>query len=96
MLSSHYGRINQITKNTNLCVGCKVAISNINHEPSWGLFNSATGTVIDIIHDNEMGPHSLELDNLPKYVVVDMPGFRPPPEIGPWDELNPTVRLTYF
>jgi len=96
MLTSHYGRINQITKNTNLCVGCKVAINNINHEPSWGLFNSAPGTVIDIIYDNEMGPHSLEKDNLPKYVVVDMPSFRPPPEIGPWDELNPTVRLTYF
>ena len=91
MFASHYGRINQITTQTNLCVGCKVAINNINHEPSWGLFNGATGTVIDIRYDNELGPHSLQEDRLPKYVVVDMPGFQPPPEIGPWDKLNPTV-----
>ena len=76
----------------NACVGAKVAINAVNHEPNWGLFNGATGTVVDIVYDKEAGPHTSGKEHLPKYVVLDMPGFRPPPEpIGPWDRLNPTV-----
>ena len=88
----HWGNAKTITRHTNLCVGAKVAINAVNHEPNWGLFNGATGTVVDIVYDKEAGPHTSGKEHLPKYVVLDMPGFRPPPEpIGPWDRLNPTV-----
>ena len=81
-----------ITSYSNICVGATVAINAINHEPNWGLFNGARGTVVDIVYDKETGPHSSGKGRLPKYVVLDMPGFKPPPEpIGPWDRLNPTV-----
>ena len=81
-----------ITPYSNMCVGATVAINGINFEPNWGLFNGARGTVVDIVYDKETGPHTSGKGRLPKYVVLDMPGFKPPPEpIGPWDRLNPTV-----
>lgn len=82
-----------VTTHTNICIGAKVAINATNHEPSWGLYNGATGTIVDIVYDNKTGPHNAGSHHLPRYVVLDMPGFRPPPEpIGPWDRNNPTVR----
>ena len=81
-----------VTTPTDICVGAKVAINAINYEPSWGLYNGASGTVVDIVYDNKLGPHAEGINHLPRYVVVDMPGFKPPKLIGPWDNNNPTVR----
>ena len=81
-----------ITSYSNICIGATVAINAINFEPNWGLFNGARGTVVDIVYEKETGPHTSGEGRLPKYVVLDMPDFKPPPEpIGPWDRLNPTV-----
>ena len=92
-LEKRHWQSKAVTAQTDICIGAKVAINAINYEPSWGLYNGATGTVVDIVYDNKLGPHAAGLDHLPRYVVLDMPGFKPPPEpIGPWDKNNPTVR----
>ena len=67
-----------------LCVGAKVAISNRNFCPEWGLYNGACGIVKEIIFDKGGNPN---LGSLPLYVVVDFPLYHGPP----WDIDNPTV-----
>ena len=68
------------------CVGSKVALSNRNFHPAWGLHNGACGTVDEIIFESGSNPNE---GGLPSYVVVDFPLYN-----GPiWDEDNPTVRL---
>lgn len=72
----------------------------INHEPCGAVFNGATGTVVDIVNNREICPHTHTSSegHIPKYIVHDMLGFRPcPPEpilllgadVGiPWIKMN--------
>ncbi len=68
------------------CVGAKVALSNRNFHPGWGLHNGACGIVDEIIFESGSNPNE---GGLPSYVVVDFPLYK-----GPiWDIDNPTVCL---
>ncbi len=86
---SHFD-IKSITLNTPLCIGCKVSVDTLNICPRWGLFNGCLGTVVDIVYDHPQGPNNYST-NMPKYVIVDIPEFRPPPHVKVWDTNNPTV-----
>ena len=44
-----------------LCRGCKVAIAGKNFWPGWGLFNSACGTVVDIVFKKGENPNDCHL-----------------------------------
>ena len=39
-------------KSTDICVGARVAISNVNILPEVGLYNGAIGTVVEIVYNN--------------------------------------------
>ena len=49
-----------------------LGLNAINFEPTWGLFNGATGTVVDIVYEKETGPHASSEGRLPKYVELHM------------------------
>ena len=79
---------------TNICVGARVALSNVNILPEIGLYNGAMGTVIEIVYKNRpVGPNDKENCHLPDYVVVDFPNLKLPPDIPPWDTNHKTVSL---
>ena len=66
-----------------LCKGAKVAITNRNFQPNWGLYNGALGTVMGIKfkqNENPQGGH------LPLFVVVDFTHYTGPT----WMDQNPT------
>ncbi len=80
---------------TDICVGARVAISNVNILPEVGLYNGAIGTVIKIIHQGKPeGPNEKEHNHLPDYVVVDFPNLKLPIGIPSWDKLHKTVSST--
>jgi hypothetical protein len=61
-------------KNTDTCIGARVAISNVNILPEIELHNGAVGTVVEIVNTNRpVGPTDKEHYRLPDYVVVDFP-----------------------
>ena len=83
-----------LVKQTDLCVGAKVAISGINYVPQLGLYNGARGTLVDIVYDEGQTPNSKQNYHLPKYVVVDFPGLDlKGGKYDCWDKENPTVRI---
>ncbi len=91
---SHFDQ-NSCDKYTDICVGAKVAISNVNFLPEIGLYNGAIGDVIDIVYnDRPVGPNNKQHYHIPNYVVVDFPNLRLPTNIAPWDELHKTVSIT--
>lgn len=46
---------------TNICVGARVALSNVNILAEIGLYNGAMGTVIEIVYKNRpVGPNDKE------------------------------------
>ncbi len=67
---------------TNICVGARVAPSNVNILPEIGLYYGAMGTVIEIVYKN-VGPNDKEHRQLPDYVVVNFPNLKLPPDIPP-------------
>jgi hypothetical protein len=68
---------------TMLCRDTMVEITKVNIEPTWGLFNGAIGTLVDIIFRQGEYPNE---GHLPTVVVVDLKHYR-----GPiWDKDNPT------
>ena len=82
-------------KSTDICVGARVAISNVNILPEVGLYNGAIGTVVEIVYNNRPeGPNDKEHYHLPDYVVVDFPNLKLPDGIPPWDKNHKTVSLT--
>ena len=90
---SHFD-IRSYDRTTDICVGAKVAISNVNILPEVGLHNGAIGTVVEIVYNNRPeGPLDKEHYHLPDYVVVDFPNLRLPPGIPPWDQNHKTVSL---
>jgi len=69
------------------CVGSRVAINGRNLNPTWGLFNGACGSVIEIVMKEGGNPNH---GDLPLYTVIDFPHY-----CGPvWDKNNPTVCRT--
>jgi hypothetical protein len=70
-------------RKTMLCLDAMVEVTKVNIEPNWGLFNSAIGTVVDIILGQGENPNE---GHLPTVVVVDLKHYRGPV----WDEDNPT------
>jgi hypothetical protein len=82
-------------QHTDICVGARVAISNVNFLPEIELYNGAIGDVIEIVYNDR--PVELKIQTtLPfsNYVVVDFPNLRLPTNIAPWDELHKTVSST--
>ncbi len=81
-------------KNTDICVGARMAISNVNVLPEIGLHNGAIGTVVEIVYNNRPeGPNDKEHYHLPDYVVVDFPNLKLLAGIPPWDQYHKTVSL---
>jgi hypothetical protein len=67
-----------------LCIGARVAINAVNYYPTWGLYNGACGSVVEIVFAKpNANPNE---GDIPDYVVVDFPSYRGPP----WDICNPT------
>jgi len=92
---SHFRQKNMVLS-TNLCIGAPVATSGINFVLELGMYNGARGTIIDIVYDNDVGQNNKHKYHLPRYIVVDFPGFKLPVNIKPWDLNHPTVRVVYF
>ncbi len=91
---SHFD-MNSYDKHTDICIGAKVAISNVNFLPEIGLYNGAIGDAIEIVYNNRpVGPNDKQHYHLPNYVVVDFPNLRLPANIAPWDALHKTVSST--
>lgn len=61
---------------TVLCRGAKVCIRGRNFCPSWGLYNGAIGTVIEIVYLDGQNPND---GHLPLYVLVNFPSYVVPP-----------------
>jgi hypothetical protein len=81
---------------TNIYVGARVAMSNMNILPEIGLYNGAIGTLVEIVYENRPeGPNDKEHNHLPDYVVVDYPNLKLPPDIQPSDQYHKTVSLTH-
>ena len=56
VIQRHLDRTNYV-KHTDMSVGSRVAINNVNHLPEIELFNREIGTVIDIVYgDSIVGP----------------------------------------
>ncbi len=91
-LNHFYGK--RILYELNICVGAQVCLETVNIEPCAGLFVGAIGRVVEIVYDKSVGPNTVVKDHLPKYVVVDIPSFKPPPGVPVWDRKNPTVSVT--
>ncbi len=80
---------------TDICIGARFAISNVNILSEVGLYNDAIGTVIEIIYQGKpVGTHDKEHYHLPDYMVVDFPNLKLPTGIPPWDKLHKTVSST--
>ncbi len=73
---SHFDQ-NSYDQHTDICVGAKVAISNvIFFLPETGLYNGAISDVIEIVYnDRPVGPNDKQYYHLPNYVVVDFPNL---------------------
>ncbi len=83
---------------TNICIGARVAISNVNILPEIGLYNVAIGTAIKIVYKSRpVGPNDKEHCHLPDYVVVVFPNLKLLCDIPPWDQNHKTASLIpYF
>ncbi len=91
---SHFDQ-NSYNQHTDICVGARVAISNVNFLPEIGLYNGAIRDVIEIVYnDRPVEPNNKQHYHLPNYVVVDFPNLRLPTNIAPWDELYKTESTT--
>jgi hypothetical protein len=89
-----YSHFNQYSydQHTDICVGARVAISNVNFLPEVGLYNGAIGDVIEIVYNyRPVGPNDIQHNHLSNYVGVDFPNLRLSTNIAPWDELHKTV-----
>ena len=87
---SHFRRL-KIIHQFDVCVGSQVCLENANIDPISGIYVGAIGTVVDIIYDKSLGPNGKREDNLPLYIIVDFPSFKPEEGQDVWDKKNPTV-----
>lgn len=88
--NSHF-RSRKIQHQLDVCVGAQVCLETANFDPIAGLFIGAIGRVVDIVYDKSVGPNTSGQDQLPKYIVVDFPSFKPTNGVEVWDKNNPTV-----
>ncbi len=80
---------------TDICVGARVAISNVNILPEVELYNGAIGTVIKIVYQHKPEePNDKEHNHLLDYVIVNFPNLKLTTGILPWDQLHKTVSFT--
>ena len=82
---------NNLPRATTICRGCKVAIKGKNFIPEWGLFNSAIGTVQEIVYRDNESPNE---GHLPCYVAVEFPSYTGHLQQNGnhcWDRNNPQV-----
>lgn len=94
IFQSHFDP-NCYKRQTDLCIGARVALRNWNILPCAGLYNGSIGRVVEIVYrNNSVGPNDKQHNHLPDYVVVDFPHLTLPPYIEPWDKLHPTVSDT--
>jgi hypothetical protein len=64
---------------TDVCVGARVAILNVNILPEIGLYNGAKGTIVEIVYQNRPeGPNNKEHNHLPDNMVVKFPNLKSP------------------
>ncbi len=90
---SHFDK-RTYNKSTDICVGARVAISNVNLLPEIGLYNGVIGTVVEIVYNNRPeGPTDKEHYHLLDYVVVNFPNLKLPAGMPPWDQYHKTVSL---
>lgn len=61
----------------NLARNCQVQLTGKNLCPKWGLYHGARGKVLDIVYHPDHSPP----DDLPLYVLVDLPQYCGPPFI---------------
>jgi hypothetical protein len=62
---------------TDICVGARVAKSNVNILPEVRLYNGAIGAVVEIIYQGKpVGPNNKEHNHLPDYMVVDFSNLK--------------------
>ena len=61
----------------NIAQNAQVQLTGTNLCPKWGLYHGARGKVLDIVYDPEHPPP----DNLPLYVLLDIPQYCGPPFI---------------
>jgi hypothetical protein len=81
---------------TDICVGARVAILNVNILPEIGLYVRAIGTVVKIVYqDRPEGPNDKEHNHLPDSMVVNFPNLKLPAGILPWDKLHKTVSFAH-
>ncbi len=82
-------------QHTDICIGARVAVSDVNFLPEIGLYNGASSDVIEIVYnDRPVGPNDKQHYHLPNYVVVDFSNLQLPTNIAPWDELHKMVSST--
>ncbi len=92
---SHFDQ-NSYDQHTDICVGARVAISNVNFLPEIGLYNEAIGDVIEnVYNDRPVGPSDTQHYHLPNYAVVDFPNLWLPTNFAPWDELTATATCSH-
>jgi hypothetical protein len=91
---SHFDQ-NSYDQHTDICIGARGAISNVNFLPEIGFYNRAISDVIEIVYnDKPVGPNNKQHYHLPNYVVVDFPNLLLPTNTAPWAELHKTVSTT--
>lgn len=73
-----------VPSRTIIAVGARVALTDANFTPKWGLFNNAMGIVREIVFRRGGNPNN---GCLPVYVVVEFDNYRGPV----WDVDNPNV-----
>jgi hypothetical protein len=75
---SHFDQ-NSYAQHTDICIGARVAISNMNLLPEIGLYNGAIGDVFEIVYNNRpVGPNDKHHYHFPNYVVVHFPNLQLP------------------
>ncbi len=78
---------------TYICVGYRVAIKGKKFQPTWGLYNGAIGTVIEIVFHEDKNPN---FGHLPAYVSVEFPSYSPPPSIPQFHPENEKVSIILY
>ena len=66
--NSHFNQ-KSYDQHTDICIGARVAISNVNFLPEIGLYNGVIGDVIEIVYnDRPVGPNDKQHYHFPNYV----------------------------
>lgn len=88
---NHFDEIRGIPKILEICIGARVEIRGKNLMPTWGLFNSSVGTVIDVLFNEHQTPNN---GDLPAYVLVDFNAYCGPVFLQDHPTFVPIVPIT--